>query len=82
MNNLNRRPRGTLPDAVNNNAIYLIKATSILHATYQVRMLTFMARKEGKQLVLLLNAKCLLHECLLSWLRNLEPDLVRIERAK
>jgi len=36
------------------NKIILIKKVSVLHATYQVRLLLYRAEKEGKKLVLCL----------------------------
>jgi hypothetical protein len=44
--------RGTRPDAEVGNNLYLLKKVSILHATYQVRMLAFRAQRERKQLII------------------------------
>ena len=44
--------RGARPDAEVGNKIYLLKKASILHATYQIRLLAFRAQKERKQLVI------------------------------
>ena len=44
--------RGSRPDAEVGSKLYLLKKTSILHATYQVRLLAFRAQQEHKQLVI------------------------------
>ena len=44
--------RGSRPDAVSGNTWYLIKATSLLRLTYQIRLLTFMAAERGARLVI------------------------------
>lgn len=45
------RQRGTLPDGRSENGDYfLLKNVSVLHATYQVRLLTYFAWKEGTKL--------------------------------
>ena len=46
-------PRGSRPDADKNNKVYLIKKVSMLRATYQIRLLAFMAVEKQKELVLL-----------------------------
>lgn len=44
------KPRAILPDAVNNGAVYLIKACSQLRLTYEVRLAAFMAQQSGRHL--------------------------------
>lgn len=46
------QPRGTRPDAITDDAFYLIKRVPSLEATYQVRLLTYFAVKENKKLVI------------------------------
>ena len=58
------RLRGTLPDAVEDGDIYLIKFVSSLRATYQVRLCAFMASKAGKKLYLLVPVSCQFHPSL------------------
>jgi hypothetical protein len=44
------KPRSILPDAVKEDAVFLIKACSHLHLTYEVRLATFMAQQSGRRL--------------------------------
>lgn len=53
--------RGSLPDAETPDKIYLIKSTSELRATYQVRLLLYRAVNEQKVLVLALPKDCHIH---------------------
>jgi hypothetical protein len=45
-----RKPRSILPDAVKDDAVFLIKACSHLHLTYEVRLATFMAQQSSRHL--------------------------------
>jgi len=47
-----RVPRGALPDAETEDALYLFKHTSTLRATYQVRLLTYLAASRKKKLII------------------------------
>jgi hypothetical protein len=60
-------PRGTRPDAEANNRMYLIKSASVLRATYQIRLLLYMAEKTRKKLVLRVRKDC-----------RLAPDLAEL----
>lgn len=60
-------PRGTRADAEANNRVYLIKSASVLRATYQIRLLLYMAQKTGKKLVLSVRKDC-----------SLAPDLAEL----
>ena len=44
------KPRSILPDAVKDDAVFLIKACSDLRLTYEVRLATFMAQQSGRRL--------------------------------
>jgi len=44
--------RGAFPDAQNQDKIYLFKNVSTLRATYQVRLLTYLAAETGKKLII------------------------------
>lgn len=52
------RPRGALPDAETADAVYLIKNVSVLRATYQIRLLAYLAAGRGKRLVLKVPRSC------------------------
>jgi hypothetical protein len=73
-------PRGTLPDAETHNRIYLIKNVSLLHATYQVRLLLYKAEQTGKKLVLRIPKACKLGRDLTE-LRREHAKSVVIERV-
>ncbi len=45
-------PRGTRADAESPQAYYLIKNLKSLQATYQVRLLAYLAQKNGKKLII------------------------------
>jgi hypothetical protein len=53
-----RRPRGSRPDAETSEKLYLFKNVATLRATYQVRLLAFMAEERGKKLVLKVPSSC------------------------
>jgi hypothetical protein len=53
-----QRPRGTRADAQGATDLILIKNVSVLRATYQIRLLAFMAMKEQKTLRLIVPATC------------------------
>jgi len=57
-------PRGAMPDAERPGEIFLIKATSQLRATYQIRLLAFRAVREHSKLVLSVPSHCVFEESL------------------
>jgi len=64
-------PRGARPDAETPESIHLIKNVANLRATYQVRLLAFLAAQRGKKLVLHVPAAC-----------RFEADLEELRRAR
>jgi hypothetical protein len=71
-------PRGTRPDAETSDKLYLIKNVPALRATYQLRLLAFLAAQRGKQLVLQVPAACRFDPGLEAWIgRN--PGLIQRE---
>lgn len=50
--------RGTRPDAEVDGALYLLKNTSLLHLTYQIRLLTFLAHEREERLVIRVPTHC------------------------
>ncbi len=72
--------RGSLPDAEIGSRIYLLKKVSIMHATYQVRLLAYRALAMNGQLVIRVPTGCKVGESL-STFRREHPGLVVIERA-
>ena len=72
--------RGAFPDAQNQDKIYLFKNVSTLRATYQVRLLTYLAAEAGKKLIIDVPPHCKLHPSL-SELTKEFPKAIRIEKA-
>lgn len=72
--------RGTRPDAEIDGKLYLLKNVSILHATYQVRLLAFLAREKGKKLIIRV-PKHFKPGPSLKRLMEDNPDLVRVEKV-
>lgn len=60
--------RGARPDVETGREYILIKASMSLHATYQVRLLAFMAQRDGRKLRIMRPGS------------KLEPDLRDLKR--
>lgn len=73
--------RGTLPDAQKEGNFYLVKNTAVLRATYQVRLLTFLASEAGKRLVLLVPRNFKPHSSLRSLIDEF-PKTIQIEKIQ
>jgi hypothetical protein len=73
-------PRGTLADAEVNKRIYLIKNVSILHATYQVRLLVYKAEQSAKKLVIRVPKTCKMARDLAELTREHSKSIV-VERV-
>ena len=56
--------RGARPDGEMFDKLLLIKRTSELRATYQIRLLTYRAVQEGKKLVIEIPKECKVHSSL------------------
>jgi hypothetical protein len=63
-------PRGTKPDAETYDKLYLLKNVSTLRATYQVRMLTFLAMEKGKKLEILVPKHFKAHPSLRDYMKE------------
>jgi len=72
-------PRGTRADAETPREYYLLKAASVLHATYQIRLLAYRAWKERKTLVIRVPAQFRKGPSLARLMRD-HPKLIRIEK--
>jgi hypothetical protein len=72
--------RGTRADAEGNGKLLLIKRASELRATYQIRLLTFRAQKEGKQLIIDIPKEARIHSSLQKLLDQY-PHFISIARA-
>jgi len=73
--------RGAFPDGQKDKEIYLFKNVSTLRATYQVRLLVFMASEAGRKLVIDVPQHFKPHPSL-SRLLNEFPKTIRIEKTK
>jgi hypothetical protein len=73
--------RGALSDAEAPGKIYLFKRVSQLGATYQIRLLAYMAWKNGLKLVLRVPKDCALRPSLRALQRKL-PALLVVERVE
>lgn len=51
-NTSHQTARGARPDATAGNRLYLFKRTTRLHATYQIRLLAFLAQKSRQTLII------------------------------
>lgn len=71
--------RGARPDAETSDKIYLIKAASELRDTYQVRLLTYLAMKQAKKLIIKVRKECKIHKTLREFVKQYSSN-VRIVR--
>ena len=74
------RPRGTRPDAVRGNDLYLIKNVSELRLTYQIKLLTYFATQQGGKLIVRLPARTRIHPSLGDFTVKF-AGAIRIDRA-
>lgn len=72
--------RGAFPDAQKGNDIYLFKNVSTLRATYQVRLLTYLASEAGRRLIIDVPKHFKPHPSLSQFMKEF-PKAVRIEKA-
>lgn len=72
-------PRGTKPDLEMNDKIYLIKNVSFLHATYQIRLLTYLVLSKKKKLIIRIPKGCKCSDSLKE-LINENKKLIKLER--
>jgi len=73
-------PRGTRPDAETVDKVILIKRVSEMRATYQVRLLAYLASRQGKKLVIEVPNGCRIHPSL-DDLKARSPGLIEIART-
>jgi hypothetical protein len=73
-------PRGARADAEVGDKVYLIKNTSQLRLTYQIKMLTYMAQTRNKKLIIRLPKAAKVHESLSGFVRSVN-GVIQIERT-
>jgi len=72
--------RGTRPDAETFNRYFLLKNVSVLRATYQIRLLVFLAFQNGKRLVIRVPSHCKAGESLKALMKS-NPKLIEMEKV-
>lgn len=73
-------PRGARPDGETFDELLLIKRTAELRATYQIRLLTYLAVQEDKKLIIEVPMECRVHSDLRE-LAKQYPSNLKIVRA-
>jgi len=74
-------PRGTRPDAVSSDALYLFKSCDELRLTYQIRLLAYFAHTQAKRLVIVLRPEAKVSPVLGDFVDQL-AGVVVIERGR
>ena len=72
--------RGARADIERNDAYFLLKNVSSLRLTYQIRLLTFSAKDQGRKLIIRVPAHCKVHSTLKSFQKE-QAKFVRIEKV-
>jgi hypothetical protein len=72
--------RGAFPDAQQQNKIFLFKNVSSLRATYQIRLLTYLASEAGNKLIIDVPHHFVPHSSLSSLMREF-PKTIQIKKA-
>jgi len=72
--------RGARADAETATAYYLFKCPTVLHATYQIRLLSFLAATRGKKLVIQVPKQCRKGESLARLIKE-HAGLINFERV-
>ena len=72
--------RGARADAECNDAYFLLKNVSLLRLTYQIRLLAFRAKDQGRKLVIRVPAGCKVHPTLGDFQKE-HAKVVRIEKV-
>lgn len=70
--------RGAFPDAQKNGDIFLFKKASTLRATYQIKLLTFLASEAGRRLIIRVPVYFIPHESLSQFMKEF-PKTIKIE---
>jgi len=71
-----KKIRGALPDAEIGQAIHLIKATTHLRLTYQIKLLAYLAKSKGKKLVVHLPKGATAHQSLDDFVKDMGGSVV------
>lgn len=72
-------PRGSRADAEKGNELYLLKYVSSLRLTYQIQLLTFLAKESGRKLVIRVPSHCVIHSTLKTFKKE-HTKIIKIEK--
>ncbi len=72
--------RGARADAEHNDAYFLFKNVSSLRLTYQIRLLTLLAKEKGRKLVIRVPTNCKVHPALRDFQKE-HRKIVQIEKV-
>ena len=72
--------RGARPDAESAEELLLIKRVSEMRATYQIRLLAYLALKGGRDLIIEVRRDTRIHGSLAALCQEI-PEVIKIERA-
>lgn len=72
--------RSARPDAQDGNRVYLLKNVGALRATYQIRLLTYLAQTRGAKLIVRVPRRCIITSSLRRHLDE-NRDVVRLEKV-
>ena len=71
------KPRGCLPDGVNNSRIVLIKACLHLRLTYEIKLATYFAKQTSRTPAIAISEKCDLAKALIVYAKEQGIDFLR-----
>jgi hypothetical protein len=72
--------RGARADAELNDTYFLLKNVSLLRLTYQIRLLAFRAKSQGRKLIIRVPTSCQVHPALRDF-QKAHNRVVRIEKV-
>jgi hypothetical protein len=73
-------PRVRRADAETDRALYLFKNVSVMHATYQVRLLAYFAAISGRKLIIQVPRYCRKGDTLAQLMKQ-QPQLIQLEKV-
>jgi hypothetical protein len=71
------KPRGCLPDGIDQSRVILIKACSHLRLTYEIKLATYFAKQTSRRLVIDIPEKCVLAKALITYAKEQGVDFLR-----
>jgi hypothetical protein len=71
------KPRGCLPDGLNENRVVVIKACSHLRLTYEIKLAAYFAKQTSRKLIIATPEKCDLAKALIIYAKEQGIDFLR-----